>query len=112
MRRWVLLFATAAVALMSTPTTASGDATAGQEKSAPCQACHGADGNSADPQFPRLTGQYANYLVRALEEYQTGTRKNPIMAGFAANLTAEDREDLAAFYSSQPKGLYVIGHGP
>ncbi|MFZ0255718.1 MAG: cytochrome c [Gammaproteobacteria bacterium] len=112
MTRLVLLFITSIMVLMSTPIMAAGDPVAGQEKSAPCQACHGPDGNSTDPQFPRLAGQYANYLVRALEEYQTGIRKNPIMAGFAATLTAQDRQDLAAFYSGQPNGLYVIGHGP
>ena len=112
MRRWILLLLTSTAALMSAPTMAAGDAVAGQQKSAPCQACHGPDGNSTDPQFPRLNGQYANYIVRALQDYQSGARQNPIMAGFAANLTDQDREDLAAFFSGQAKGLYVIGHGP
>lgn len=112
MTRLVLLFFATIVALISAPIMAAGDPVAGQEKSAPCQACHGPDGNSADPQFPRLNGQYATYIVQVLEEYQAGIRKNPIMAGFAANLTDQDREDLAAFYSGQSKGLYVIGHGP
>jgi cytochrome c553 len=113
MMRLVLLFVTSIVALISAPIAmAAGDPVAGQEKAAPCQACHGPHGNSTDPQFPRLNGQYANYIVRALEEYQHGTRQNPIMAGFAANLTAQDREDLAAFFAGQSEGLYVVGHGP
>lgn len=112
MTRLVLLFATFALALTSAPIMAEGNPAAGKEKSAPCQACHGPDGNSTDPQFPRLNGQYPDYIVQALEEYQAGVRKNPIMAGFAANLTDQDREDLAAYFSSQPKGLYVVGHGP
>lgn len=112
MTRLLLLFVTSTVALMSGPVMSAGDPVAGQQKSAPCQSCHGPDGNSTDPQFPRLAGQYADYLVQVLEEYQAGIRKNAIMAGFAANLSAQDRKDLAAYYSSQSNGLYVIGHGP
>ena len=80
---------------------AAGDADAGRTKSAPCAACHGPDGNSPSAAFPILAGQYADYLARALLEYKLGERTNPIMAGFAANLSEQDREDLAAFYSSQ-----------
>jgi len=83
---------------------ATGDIKAGQEKSAMCASCHGADGNSTDPQFPRLAGQHASYLVRALMDYRSGARKNPIMAGFASGLSDEDMENLAAYYSSQ-KGV-------
>lgn len=82
----------------------TGDAKVGQEKSAMCASCHGADGNSSDPQFPRLAGQHANYLVRTLMDYRSGARKNPIMAGFAGGLSDEDMENLAAYYSSQ-KGV-------
>lgn len=82
----------------------SGDINAGQEKSAMCASCHGADGNSTDPQFPRLAGQHANYLERALMDYRAGTRKNPIMAGFAGGLSDDEIANLAAYYSSQ-KGV-------
>ena len=81
--------------------SAAGDITAGKEKSALCVSCHGADGNSTDPQFPRLAGQHANYLERALMDYRSGARKNPIMAGFAAGLTDADIANLAAYFSSQ-----------
>ncbi|HSS63967.1 MAG TPA: cytochrome c [Gammaproteobacteria bacterium] len=87
---------------------AQGDAAAGKEKSAPCAACHGADGNSQDPNFPLLAGQHADYMVKALEDYKSGERKNPIMAGFAAGLSKQDREDLAAFFASQKGPLTVI----
>jgi cytochrome c553 len=89
---------------------AQGDVAAGKEKSAPCAACHGADGNSQAPTFPILAGQHANYLVRALEDYKSGARNNPIMAGFAAALSKQDREDLAAYFSSQKGPLTVVGH--
>ena len=78
------------------------DIAAGKEKSAMCVACHGADGNSTDPQYPRLAGQHANYLERALLDYRSGDRKNPIMAGFVAGLTDEDIANLAAYFASQP----------
>ncbi len=82
---------------------AGGNAGAGQiiatEK---CAACHAADGNSASPQYPRLSGQHADYLVRALSEYKAGTRANPIMAGFAAGLSKQDQKDVAAWFASQP----------
>jgi cytochrome c553 len=81
---------------------AGGDPAAGQViASEKCVACHAADGNSADPQYPRLAGQYADYLARSLSEYKAGTRSNPIMAGFAAGLSEQDIQDLAAWFSSQ-----------
>lgn len=80
---------------------AAGDAAAGKEKSAACVACHAADGNSADPQYPRLAGQHASYLERALLDYKSGARKNPIMTGFAGPLSETDIADLAAYFGSQ-----------
>jgi cytochrome c553 len=80
----------------------AGNPVAGQAKSKPCAACHGADGNSATADFPRLAGQHADYLVKAMKDYKSGVRKNAIMAPQAANLSVRDMEDLAAFYSRQP----------
>lgn len=84
---------------------AAGDPQAGRHKSAACQACHGADGNGTAPQFPRLAGQYPDYLVRALQEYKNGNRKNPIMVPFASKLSTQDMEDIAAYFSALPKGV-------
>lgn len=85
---------------------ADGNAAAGKQKSQVCQSCHGTDGNSTQAQFPRLAGQQPDYIVQALTDYKTGARKNAIMAGFAANLSVEDRADIAAYFSSQ-KGLKI-----
>ena len=71
-----------------------------------CAACHGADGNSTDPQFPRLAGQYEDYLVRALTDYRSGQRRNPIMSGFAAGLSDTDIANLAAYFARQKNGVY------
>jgi cytochrome c553 len=82
----------------------AGDPVAGQKKSQACVACHGPDGNSPAPDFPKIAGQHPDYIVKALKDYKSGARKNPIMAPMAAPLSVRDIEDLAAYYSSQ-KGL-------
>lgn len=81
-----------------------GDAAAGKEKSTVCATCHGPDGNSLAPNWPKIAGQYSNYLAKQLKEYrlgEKGLRNNPVMAAQAANLTDQDIADLAAYYSSQ-----------
>lgn len=72
-----------------------------------CSACHGADGNSADVNNPRLAGQHPDYLAKALRDYKSGDRNNPIMKGFAAALSKKDIENLAAYFSSQKSSLSV-----
>lgn len=89
---------------------APGNAEAGKKLSQPCQACHGADGNATAPIYPKLAGQYADYLARSLAEYRDGERVNPIMAAFVENLSDQDVQDLAAFYSAMP-GQIVDLHG-
>ena len=88
----------------------SGDVSAGKKKSEPCQACHGPNGNSPDANFPRLAGQYEDYLIKALQDYKSGERNNPIMKGMADALSEQDQADLAAYYASQKKGLAVIDY--
>jgi cytochrome c553 len=84
------------------------DAEKGKEIAAKvCVACHGADGNKpSDPAQPILAGQYYDYLVRALTDYKIGRRNNPIMKGFAGQLSKKDIEDLAAWFSSQKSHLH------
>ncbi|MCB1876210.1 MAG: cytochrome c [Chromatiales bacterium] len=106
MKRALILAVAAGCALASGSALAMGDAEAGKAKSTVCAGCHGADGNSTIPGNPRLAGQYATYIVRALSDYKSGARKNPVMAGFAAGLSDEDMHNLAAYFSSQ-KGLVV-----
>lgn len=98
-----ILTASCLVLALSAPAFA-GDPAAGQQKSKACVACHGPDGNSTSADFPKIAGQHYDYLVKALKDYKSGARKNPIMAPTAANLSVRDIEDLAAYYSSQ-KGL-------
>lgn len=78
------------------------DLEAGKKKATEvCQACHGPDGNSPAPDFPRLGGQHRDYLEKALRDYKSGARKNPIMSGFATALSKADIENVSAFYASQ-----------
>ena len=71
----------------------------------PCAACHGPDGNSTNAQYPRLAGQYHDYLQRALQEYKSGERKNAIMAGFVGTLSNADMDALARYYAAMPGKL-------
>ncbi len=79
----------------------AGDAEAGKAKSATCAACHGADGNSMAPTFPKLAGQGERYLIKQIKDIRDGNRNVPAMAPFAAGLSDEDVADLAAYFNSQ-----------
>ncbi len=92
----------ASILILTSGTVMAGNVEAGKEKAKACAACHGADGNSTSADFPKLAGQHADYLVKSLQGYKSGTRKNPIMAPMGTNLSQRDIEDLAAYYSNQP----------
>jgi cytochrome c553 len=98
----------AAALLVALPVQGKGNAESGKAKAAQvCAACHGADGNKpSDPTQPILAGQYYDYLVRALTDYKIGRRNNPIMKGFAAQLSKKDIEDLAAWFAAQKSNLH------
>jgi cytochrome c553 len=87
---------------------AAGNASNGKAKAAQvCAACHGSDGNKpSTPDQPVLAGQHYDYLVRAMTDYKIGRRNNPIMKGFAAQLSKQDIEDLSAWFASQPSALH------
>jgi cytochrome c553 len=99
--RLATIGALAASLCLSVAVSAAGDPARGKAKSEACQACHGPEGNSDNPAFPRIAGQHADYLVHALEAYANGTRENAVMQGFAATLSAQDRDDLAAWFASR-----------
>jgi len=97
----LLQFAICMSLLISLPVFAAGDAGAGQNKSAVCAACHGADGNSAVPNWPKIAGQHAAYLERQLVLMKHGERPVPEMAGIVAGLSDQDVADLSAFFATQ-----------
>jgi cytochrome c553 len=80
---------------------AAGDADAGQGKSAICAACHGVDGNSVVPNWPKIAGQHEDYLQRQLSLIKTGNRAVPEMAGIVVGLSDQDMADVSAYFSSQ-----------
>lgn len=80
---------------------AAGDVAAGKGKAAVCGACHGADGNSMVPMFPKLAGQGERYLSKQINDIKTGARAVPQMAGLTDNLSAQDIADLSAYFASQ-----------
>ncbi|MBA3581335.1 MAG: cytochrome c4 [Gammaproteobacteria bacterium] len=100
-----LLLSSAALSAADKPLL--GDAQAGQSKAQLCVACHGADGNSVSPLFPKLAGQHAKYLSEQLHAFKLGAqgpRHSPNAAqmyGMAAGLSDQDIADIAAYYASQ-----------
>lgn len=80
----------------------TGDAQAGQAKSAVCAACHGPQGIAIAPNFPNLAGQSATYLYVQLDTFKHGQRSDPVMSGQAAPLSDADMRNLAAYYASLP----------
>ena len=101
------LVALAAVAVLASTGAAAADVEAGKKKvQEVCAACHGIDG--AQPtvaDYPKLAGQYPDYLAKALRDYKSGARKNAIMAGMAQGLTEQDIENVSQYFYVQPGNL-------
>lgn len=92
------------LAIASAPALAQGDAAAGQAKAAACIACHGADGNSTNPIWPKIAGQHAKYIAKQLADFKDGSaRADATMAGMVAALSEQDMLDIAAFYAGQSR---------
>jgi len=79
----------------------AGSAEAGKDKAVSCGACHGADGNSANPAWPSLAGQHATYIVDQLKAFKASRRSNPLMMGQVMSLSDQDMADLAVYFSEQ-----------
>ena len=94
-------------------TALAGDSAKGKEiaekgaSGPPCASCHGLEGaKPIAPNYPILAGQYPDYIERALLDYQSGKRANPIMRGIAGPLKKKEIEDVAAWFSSQQSKLH------
>jgi cytochrome c553 len=95
-----------AVLFAGKPLTSTGKAKGTVPKAATlCTSCHGQDGVAIAPMYPSLAGQHQDYLVRAIEEYRHGGRKNPIMKGFAAPLKPAEIAEIAAYFSALAPAL-------
>jgi cytochrome c553 len=105
MKALITTLAVAALAVLANPAEARDPAAGAAKAKEICAACHGMDGNSPTPDYPKIGGQYEDYLAKALRDYKSGVRKNAIMAGFAGALTKQDIANLAAHYASQPRAV-------
>ncbi|MBX9916683.1 cytochrome c [Nitrosomonas sp. Is35] len=98
-----LLLALGMFLAFSGATQAAGDAAAAKDKLSMCEGCHGIPGyKTAFPSayhVPKLGGQHAEYIIKALEGYKSGSRSHPTMTALAKTLSQQDIEDLAAYYS-------------
>ena len=99
------LFAVVLILVSTFVVAAPGDPQAGETKSAACAACHGLDGNSSDPQFPKIAGQHADYVGRHLALFKSGERESAVMQPFASMLSEQDMADLGAYFSSKQVGV-------
>ncbi len=104
MKNWIKVIL-AGSALVVAPLLQAGDISRGEELSGSCAACHGADGNSDNPEWPNIAGQGKRYLFEQLKAYQTGDRENAVMAGQVSDLDEQDMRDLAAYYASLEPGV-------
>jgi cytochrome c553 len=90
---------------------AGGNLERGKEKATQvCVACHTVEGISQNPIFPNIGGQYQDYMLHALQSYKSGARQNGIMQGIVATLSAQDMEDVTAYYAAQPGALKMSPH--
>jgi cytochrome c553 len=100
MKRLWILSATIFSTFVSTSAFPAPSVEAGATKAATCQACHGANGNSTNTEWPSLAGIGADYIAEQLKNFKTGKRASPVMMPMAANLTPDDMADLGAYFDS------------
>jgi cytochrome c553 len=102
----ILFVILSAVGLLAAqPSLAAGDAAAGKNKIQVCVACHGQDGNSPAPMYPKLAGLGEKYLLKQMQDIKSGERNVPQMTGMLTNLSEQDLADIAAHYDSQNRTL-------
>ena len=104
MSKWFVLFSFV-LAFATAGVQAAGDVAAGKAKSATCLACHGADGNSPNPIWPKLAGQHPAYIAKQLADFKAGMRENAMMAPMVAPLSEQDMLNLAAYFGSQTQSV-------
>jgi cytochrome c553 len=106
MRKHLMISLAAAAAITAGAGVQAANIDAGRAKAKEvCAACHGENGNSTVPDYPRLAGQHADYLAKALRDYKSGARKNAIMSAFALALSKDDIDNLAEYFHAQPAAV-------
>lgn len=102
-RTFVFLLGCGLIATVQAAGIIKGDAAAGEAKAVTCGACHGVDGNSAVPNFPKLAGLGEKYLLKQMKDIRDGRRPVAAMAGQVDNMTDQDLADIAAFYDAKER---------
>lgn len=107
MKNWIVAGIALAITQVSYTATAAGggDPVRGKELAAQCASCHGADGNSINPEWPKLAGQHEDYLVWELNYFEQNVRENVTMKPMASVLDAQGKKDVAAYYASQTRTI-------
>lgn len=110
MQKNVALMAVLALFTANAPAESlvDGSAEAGESKALTCGACHGADGNSVNPEWPSLAGQHALYAYKQLQAFKSGARVNALMSGQAMMLSDEDMRDLAVYFEAQTRAARAV----
>jgi cytochrome c553 len=101
MKKLTFVCITMALAVVTGPVLAEGNASAGKAKAGVCMGCHGVGGNSTNPVWPKLAGQNAGYIAKQLADFKSGKRTEPMMLGMVANLSKADMENLGAYYANE-----------
>lgn len=101
MKKWLMSLGFGALSLITLPSFAVelGDPFAGKVKAVECFECHGREGNSTEPLFPKLAGQVESYLYKQLQDFKSGARSNELMDSVVEELTDQDMADIAAYYA-------------
>jgi cytochrome c553 len=100
MKRLWIFAATLSAAMVGNSAFSAGSVEAGAAKAIVCQACHGGNGNSTNPDWPSLAGIGADYIADQLKNFKDGKRVNPVMLPIVAGLSAGDMADLGAYFDS------------
>jgi cytochrome c553 len=102
MKRLWFFAATIAGVIINTSALPAGNPEAGATKATVCAACHGANGNSTNPEWPSLAGLGADYIADQLKNFKDGKRANPVMMPMASSLSPDDMADIGAYFNSLP----------
>lgn len=87
----------------ATQAVAQGNAEQGKAKAAACFGCHGPDGNSLGPDWPKLAGQLPAYMDKQINDFKAGRRTNPTMSAMAQTIAPQDVADISAYFASQKR---------
>jgi len=91
-----------AMLALTSVSVAAGNAKAGKAKAENCVACHGVNGNSTNPAWPKLAGQSAAYISKQLADFKAGKKRmEPLMVAQVSNLSQQDMDDIGAYFAKQ-----------